>query len=194
MSYYSNPFTFDFSTSLINVDNGVVDVECISLYTAIKLAQASEEGIQYERIAQGSGLSDLGPGVQVGLTVELLGSWQLQFPNGNYIARVGGGNLIGGPGGDPIAYSAGVQTLLIQSAASTVVNSTSLSPWDELIESGLTASEIMRVLLAVTAGKTTIATSGGNKQIVFKSADGLKDRVVADMTGSERTDVTVDGT
>ena len=28
---------------------------------------------------------------------------------------------VGGPGGDPIAYSAGVQTLLIQSAASTVV-------------------------------------------------------------------------
>jgi hypothetical protein len=50
-----------------------------------------------------------------------LGSWQLRFPAGNYIARVAGGNLIGGPSGDPIAYTAGVQTLLIQSAASTVV-------------------------------------------------------------------------
>jgi hypothetical protein len=121
MSVYVAPFTFDFATSRIEVDTGAVDIDCGALYTAIKLAQASTEGIIYERIASGSGLVTLGPGVQVGLTVELLGAWQLRFPAGNYIARVAGGNLVGGPGGDPIAYTAGVQTLLIQSAASTVV-------------------------------------------------------------------------
>jgi hypothetical protein len=121
MAFYSAPFTFNFDTSFIDVDSGYVDVDCSTLYTACKLAQASIEGIIYERIASGSGLSILGPGVQVGLTVEFLGSWQLRFPSGNYIARVAGGNLVGGPSGDPIAYTAGVQTLLIQSAASTVV-------------------------------------------------------------------------
>lgn len=122
MAFYSAPFTFRFETSVIDADSGTADVDCDQLYDALKLAQASEEGIIYERIGKGSGLDTLGPGVQVGLTVELLGAWQLRFPTGNYIARVAGGNLIGGPGGDPIAYSAGVQTLLIQSAASTVVN------------------------------------------------------------------------
>lgn len=122
MSFYSAPFTFDFIGSRILIDAGVTDVDCGDLYTAIKLAQASEEGIIYERIGSGSGLNALGPGVQVGLTVELLGSWQLRFSAGNYVARVAGGNLIGGPGGDPIAYTAGVQVLLIQSAASTVVS------------------------------------------------------------------------
>jgi hypothetical protein len=121
MSYYSAPFTFNFDTSSIDADAGAVDIDCGALYTACKLAQASEEGIIYERIAEGSGLKYLNPGVQVGITVDLLGSWQLRFPAGNYVARVAGGNLIGGPGGDPIAYTAGVQTLLIQSAASTVV-------------------------------------------------------------------------
>ena len=121
MAYYSAPFTFNFGTSLIDVDQGVTDVDCATLYTAIKSAQASEEGIIYDRIGSGSGLNALGPGVQVGLTLEVLGSWQLRFPDGNYIARIGGGNFIGGPSGDPIAYTAGVQTLLIQSAASTVV-------------------------------------------------------------------------
>jgi len=193
MSYYAAPFTFDFTTSKINVDSGAVDVECIGLYTAIKLAQASEEGITYEKIAQGSGLSELGPGVQVGITVELLGNWQLKFPAGNYVARVGGGNLIGGPSSDPIAYSAGVQTLLIQSAASTVVNSTSLSPWDELIETGLTAKEIMRINLAAVAGKTEITKAGNNATIKFKSQDGLIDRISAEMTESERTTITLDG-
>jgi hypothetical protein len=121
MPYYAAPFTFDFDASRIEVDVGSSDVDCATLYAAVKAAQASQEGIIYERIAAGSGLNELGPGVQVGLTVELLGAWQLRFAPGNYIARVAGGNLIGGPAGDPIAYSAGVQTLLIQSAASTVV-------------------------------------------------------------------------
>lgn len=121
MPYYAAPFTFDFSSSLIDVDSGVVDVDCATLYNACKLAQASTEGIIYARIAAGSGLNALGPGVQVGITVELLGAWQLRFATGNYVARVAGGNLIGGPGGDPITYTAGVQVLLIQSAASTVV-------------------------------------------------------------------------
>jgi len=121
MPYYVAPFTFQFGTTLIEVDSGVTDVDCSALYDAIKLAQASEEGIIYDRIGSGTGLNTLGPGVQTGLTVELLGNWQLKFPTGNYIARVAGGNLIGGPSDDPIAYSAGVQALLIQSANSTVV-------------------------------------------------------------------------
>jgi hypothetical protein len=121
MPYYIEPFTFNFDTSLIQIDSGVTDVDCSVLYDAVKLAQMSEEGIIYDRIAKGTGLDQLGPGVQVGLTVELLGTWQLGFAAGNYIARVAGGNLIGGPSGDPIAYSAGVQALLIQSANATVV-------------------------------------------------------------------------
>jgi hypothetical protein len=122
MSFYLAPFTVDFVEDCIVIDAGTTDIEVIPLWTAIKAAQSSEEGIIHDIIAVGSGLNALAAGVQTGLTVELLGNWQICFPAGNYVARVGGGNLIGGPGGDPIAYSAGVQTLLIQSAASTVVS------------------------------------------------------------------------
>ena len=128
MPYYSAPFTFNFQTTLVEVDSGVVDVDCNVLYDAIKLAQWSEEGIIYDRIGKGSGLNDLGPGVQVGITVELLGTWQLKFPAGNYVARIAGGNLVGGPGDDPVAYSAGVQALLIQSANATVVTASGSIP------------------------------------------------------------------
>ena len=131
MPYYAAPFTFNFTASIIDVDAGVTDVDCTLLYTAIKSAQASEEGILYGRIGKGSGLDTLGPGVRVGLTVEVLGAWQLRFPAGNYIARIAGGNFIGGPSGDPIAYTAGVQTLLIQSAASTIVTASGAVPTPE---------------------------------------------------------------
>lgn len=122
MSYYAEPFTFDFTLHQINVDDGVSNVDLTDLYDAIKLARASEEGILYDEIAFGSGLVPLGDGVFVGLTVGLVGTWQLHFFEGAYIAKVAGGNLVGGPSGDPIAYSAGVQTVLQQSAASTVVS------------------------------------------------------------------------
>ena len=121
MAYYAAPFTFDFAASIIQVDDGVVAVDLIDLYGSVKEARASEEGILYDAIATGSGLVSLGDGVAVGLTVNLMGSWQTRFVPGSYIAKVSNGNLVGGPGGDPIAYSAGVQVLLIQSAASTVV-------------------------------------------------------------------------
>jgi hypothetical protein len=148
MPYYVQPFTFRFDTDRIEVDAGVVDVDCGFLYDCIKLAQASEEGIINEQIGSGSGLQALGPGVQTGLTVELLGAWQLQFPTGNYIARVAGGNLIGGPGGDPIAYSAGVQALLIQSASATVVTAGGSVPTAPQVAAAVRSelsSELLRV-------------------------------------------------
>lgn len=124
MSVYVAPFTFDFANSQVRVNSGVVNVSVIDLYEAAKLARETEEGIVYDHIAEGSGKVALGGGVQVGLTVALVGSWQVKFADGNYIASVRGGNLVGGPGGDPIAYSPGVQVLLVQSAASTIVNTT----------------------------------------------------------------------
>lgn len=133
MSFYSAPFTFDFATSQILVDVGAVNLTCGALYTAAKLAQETVEGIIYRRIASGSGLNTLSAGVQVGLTVELLDSWQLKFPVGSYTAVIGGGNLIGGLAGDPIAYTNGVQIVLIQSAASTVVTASATDPWSTVV-------------------------------------------------------------
>jgi len=162
MPYYVEPFTFNFDTSLVAVDTGITDVDCSTLYDAIKLAQASEEGIIYDRIGKGSGLDTLGPGVQVGITVELLGSWQLYFDPGNYIARVAGGNLIGGPGGDPIAYSAGVQALLIQSANATVVSTSGAIP---------TATEIADTVLKRST--SNVEASGTGDTLGLRSLYGL---------------------
>lgn len=162
MSYYVAPFNFDFDTNLIEIDSGVVDVDCNVLHDAIKLAQWSEEGIIYDRIGKGAGLDQLGPGVQVGITVELLGSWQLKFPDGNYVARVAGGNLIGGPGGDPIAYSAGVQALLIQSANATVVTASGTIP---------TAIEVADTVLKRSTAN--IEASGTGDALSIRSLYGL---------------------
>lgn len=190
MSYYVAPFTFDFGTSLINVDNGVTDVDCSALYDAIKLAQASEEGIIYDRIGKGSGLDSLGPGVQVGITIELLGSWQLYFQPGNYIARIAGGNLIGGPSGDPVAYSAGVQALLIQSANATVVTASGSIP---------TATEIADTVLKRTTANVESSATGGSvslRSLYGMIAQGVHNTQVSGntLTVTKSDDATVLGT
>lgn len=63
------------------------------------------------------------------------------------------------------------------------------NPWTEVIESGLTAAEIMRIILAVQAGKSDITGS----TVTFRDVGDTKNRVSATMTGSERTTVTLDG-
>lgn len=64
------------------------------------------------------------------------------------------------------------------------------NPWTEVIESGYTAAEILRILVAVSAGKTNIAGT----TVTFRDMGDSKDRVTAEMTGSERTTVTYDET
>lgn len=62
-----------------------------------------------------------------------------------------------------------------------------------LVESDLTLRDVARLLLAVAAGKTNIVDLGGGAATVsFRDVVDTKDRIVADMTGSERTTVTRD--
>jgi len=56
------------------------------------------------------------------------------------------------------------------------------------VESGITLKQALRALLAVAVGKTDISGS----IVTFRDPNDTTDRVVASMTGSERTTVTLD--
>lgn len=65
--------------------------------------------------------------------------------------------------------------------------------WDAVATSNLTYAEVMRILAAVSAGKTEIVNlGGGNATVVFRNIADTKDAVSADMVGSERVNVTLD--
>ena len=116
---------FDYEQNLINITSPQNTLSCQVLIDAIRTEEASDSGIGYPQIATASGKEILDSGVSVGITVNLIEPWQLKFWSGDviggYIAKISGGNLVGGIGGDAVAYSAGVQVLLVQSAASTIV-------------------------------------------------------------------------
>jgi hypothetical protein len=118
---YDDKYWFDFNTNIIEIQNPYISVDIQELVNAVRTAEATSVGIGYPQIGNATGKQSLGESVYVGITLELLNNWQLHFWADSYIAKVSGGNLVGGLAGDPIAYSADVQVLLIQSAASTRV-------------------------------------------------------------------------
>lgn len=65
------------------------------------------------------------------------------------------------------------------------------NPWTEVIESGYTAAEILKILAAVLAGEVSGAGTGTE---TFKGLDGTTDRVIStnDSSGN-RTNVDIDG-
>lgn len=162
-------YAYDFDQKIITVAEMQSPLLVIDLLSDIRSAEASAQGITYGSIAAASGKESLGSGVSVGVTVNLLDDWQIRFAAGNYIAKISGGNLVGGLAGDPVAYSAGVQVLLIQSASSTIVTTST--------GSGLSAQQDATLTAALLAAQTasTQAAQGRkmqtNKAIV--SGDGL---------------------
>jgi len=115
-------YVFDFQNTLIEITSPQTDVDIQELIDEIRAAEASNEGMAFSKIANAAGKETLGPGVTVGITVELQNGWQLHFWEGAYVANIGGGNLVGGPAGNPIAYTHDVQVVLVQSANATIVS------------------------------------------------------------------------
>lgn len=111
----------DWYNNLINVLEPQVDVLVQDLYNFLKETEQSLPGMNYSTICDATGKDELDDSVATGITMTLFSPWQLRFWDGNYIATVKGGNLVGGLGGDPIAYTPNVQVFIIQSAASTIV-------------------------------------------------------------------------
>ncbi|MCC6811336.1 MAG: hypothetical protein IT381_28155 [Deltaproteobacteria bacterium] len=66
--------------------------------------------------------------------------------------------------------------------------------FNSICEAGFSYGDAVRIIAAVAAGKTSIEDlGGGNATVTFRDLGDTKNRVEADMTGSERTDVTLDG-
>jgi hypothetical protein len=72
-----------------------------------------------------------------------------------------------------------------ESLASSIMN--------YMVEGNYTFEQCIRLLTAVAAGKTTVVDLGGGlATVTFRDINDTQDRVEADMTNSERTNVTLD--
>jgi hypothetical protein len=199
-------YVFDFQNTLIEITSPQTDVDIQELIDEIRTVEASSQGIAYPKIANAAGKESLGAGVEVGITVDLLNGWQLHFWSGSYTATIAGGNLVGGPAGDPIAYTAGVQVVLIQSAAATIVSTggSALTQeehdklfavaddvWDEQLSGHTGAGSTGKILSDVLAGvEDSLGVSGENTKwsgMAFDSNDNLISAVITQYTDNTLT-------
>ncbi len=61
------------------------------------------------------------------------------------------------------------------------------SVWNFIVENGYTSADVLRLLAAVAAGKTDITGT----TVTFRDLGDTENRIVAEMTGSERTTITL---
>jgi hypothetical protein len=169
-------YAYDYNQKIITISEAQANLLVIDLLSDIRAAEASPQGIVYGQIASASGKESLGSGVSVGVTVALLDSWQIRFSAGNYIAKISGGNIVGGFGGDPVAYSAGVQVLLLQSAASTVVTNSTGSGLSA--EQDATLTSILQTASSANIQATKSRQMQTNKAVI--SGDGLSVSIYSD--------------
>ena len=114
-------YVFDYINLQIDITSPQVVVDCQDLYNTILQEESSVRGICFASMASASGKAVLSSGVSVAITVNLIG-WQLLFYSGTYQATISGGNLVGGIASNPVAYPAGVQVILLLSAAATIAS------------------------------------------------------------------------
>lgn len=131
----------NFVDKLIYISSPQQDIEAQELINEIRRAEATTSGISNDKVADAAGKEQLASGVYVGITIQLYDPWQLKNWQGNYQSFFTGGNLVRPSGANPvIAYTAGVQNILLQSNAATIVEPEGASASDIAAEVDVTLS------------------------------------------------------
>jgi hypothetical protein len=154
----------DWTNKQIQILSPQTDILVQDLVDFIRTEEAGNTGIAFNQIVQASGKDSLGGVVSTGITCNLLDDWQLKFWSGSYVATISGGNLIGGIAGDPVAYTPGVQVVIIQSAASTIVISGSgitQQDKDDIID-GVWDEQLSGHTLVGSTGEALDGAGGGS--------------------------------
>ena len=196
-------YTFDGANREIQLSPGTRSLDVKDLYSRWKdwvlLSDNSKWPIAFTAI--GGDIIDSVSGTFVPIYAYLQNGWHIHAEMTNHTLNVVNGILLVDGGGDPFAdvpgytvrinYQQPVQAITVATGGSS--GPTAADIWAYGIEQGLTAEGILRLLLAVQAGKTTITDlGGGNALVTFRDQADSKNRISADMAGSERTSVTID--
>lgn len=134
------------------------------------------------------------------LTASIIGFWQMVVTAEGTSALISSISAFANIFSNLTSYNtltlvAGTQYVSITATITTVsglsVESIANAVWEKLIEGNFSAKQCLEILTAVAAGKTTIEDLGNNAAIVtFRDINDTTNRVVANMTESERDLIT----
>jgi hypothetical protein len=118
--------SFDKNTKIITVLDPATTITVQDLHDDIRIYEADNSNLEITQIANASGKQDLGGGVRVGITLELINDWRLAFEERDgpdtVLCTVSGGNLVATNqyGNTAIFPTAFTQVIISQSSSATI--------------------------------------------------------------------------
>lgn len=139
-------------------------------------------------------------GTSIPIYAFLINGWRIRPQEANHTLNITDGILVVDGGGDPFLDTLGDYTVRInyQQPVQAIVTSTggggsdATEIWNHSIEGTFSAKEVMRLLVAVAAGKTEIETTNNGAVVTFRDINDTKDRIIAEMENSKRINITLD--
>jgi hypothetical protein len=160
---------FDFTNEEINCQDTIDELEVQELNNAIRAAEEDPIGMGFTQIATITGKISLSNSIFTGITVELLGTWVVFSEKSSGDFATLGGNLVRFDQTTPYKPNTNITNLLVQSANSTIVTTTS--------GAGFTAAD-RAVITATNTQQDAQLTEEAFKDLSFN-----KDNTVNSETG-----------
>lgn len=195
------PITFDPAAKRIVLDStGVTASELWSRWADWVVV---DDNAKYLPAFRQAGGDDLGGGLSIPAYIFLLNGWRVRPMEADHTLVITGNLFVEG-GGVPVvqtlgAFNVSAQfTVPVQAQAVSTLGGSAPSAsqvadavWQRALEAGLSAEQIIRVMLSALAGQST---GVGTSTETYLGRNGTTERIVATFDGSNnRTTVVLDG-
>jgi len=188
---------FNGATKIIQINSGITTLSVRVLWTLWVDWFLTSDNSKFLPAFKSVGGDDIdaSQGTKIPIYSFLENGWKIKPQEANHTLTITDGILLVNGGGDPFINTLGAYTVRInyQQPVQAISFNTSGgggNMWEQVLEGGFTAAQMMRMLTSIAAGKTNIIDNGNNTAtIVFRDINDTEDRVTATMNGSERTEV-----
>lgn len=175
-------------TELVSSSPDVRKLSVLTLWETLRSIEDDADGMAYIAIVKNTTPLTVA-GVTLGRVVEIINGYTLTFEDGQYAVNIYGGNsnIADVVNKNQVSVNTANSAGFLQVAGGGSVNFDDLMD-GEMVENGYSVREALRILLAAMAGKVTHTGSIYR----FRDTGDTKDRIVAGVTGNDRTYVTLD--
>ena len=192
---------FDPAAKRIILDSASVTATELYSWSADWLALS--DNAKYGAVFRQVGGDDLGGGLSIPPYFFLQGAWRVRPMEANHDLTITGNLFVEG-GGVPVVRTIGTyqvnvnytvpvaaQGISTSGGSAPTVEQISAAVWQRILENGMSAEAMQRVVLAALVGQTA---GIGSATEIYKAQDGATPRITANFDGSNnRTSVTLNG-
>ena len=192
---------FDPAAKRIILDSA--SVTATELYSRSADWLALSDNAKYGAVFRQVGGDDLGGGLSIPPYFFLQGAWRVRPMEANHDLTITGNLFVEG-GGVPVVRTIGTyqvnvnytvpvaaQGISASRGCAPTVEQISAAVWQRILENGMSAEAMQRVVLAALVGQTA---GIGSATEIYKAQDGATPRITANFDGSNnRTSVTLNG-